>query len=83
MLRGIASAMNTEGRRQPLTVKSYRLIEPPYCIYKIKQNLRNPADDLTPACPIVGRICGADFDTKFHQEQKPCFHNNGCLATLL
>ena len=66
-----------------LTVKSYHLIEPPYCIYKIKQNLRNPADDLTPACPIVGSFCGADFDTKFHQEQKPCFHNNGCLATLL
>ena len=58
-------------------VKSYHLIEPPYCIYKIKQNLRNPADDLTPACPIVGSFCGADFDTKFHQEQKPCFIDLG------
>ena len=26
-----------------LAVKSYHLIEPPYCVYKIKQNLHNVA----------------------------------------
>ena len=75
--------MNTEGKQTTvLAVESYHLIEPPYCVYKMKQNLRNPADDSTLACPIIGSFCGADFDTKFHQEQKLCFHNNEFLATL-
>ena len=32
------------------------------------------------------KIKAADFNPKtqkVNQEQKPCFHNNGCLATLL
>ena len=37
MLFGIASAINTEGEEDNrLTVKSYHLIEPPYCVYKMK-----------------------------------------------
>ena len=70
------------GRRQPLMVKSYHLIEPPYCIYKMKQNLHNSAKYKT--FPYLGfsLLCGANFDTKLHQERKLCFHDREIMALL-
>ena len=70
------------GRRQPLTVKSYHLIELPYCVYKMKQNLHNAAKDKIFPYLRFGLLCGVYFDTKLHQERKLCFHDRKIMALL-
>ena len=57
-----------------LAVKSDHLIELPYCIYKMKQNLHNAAKDKIFPYLRFGLLCGVYFDTKLHQERKLCFH---------
>ena len=46
----------------------FHLIELPYSVYKIKQNLHNVAKYKILTWIVFGFSCGVNFDTKLHQE---------------